>query len=64
MESFKQWCGLPNVHGVINGNHILISKPQTFFPKDYYYHKIGNYSIIVQAIVDCNKNIINLCVGM
>jgi len=39
MENFKQWCGLSNVHGGINGTHILISKPKTFFPKDYYYHK-------------------------
>lgn len=39
MESFKQWNGLPSVHGAINGTHILISKPQTIFPEDYYYHK-------------------------
>jgi hypothetical protein len=64
MESFKQWCGLPNVHGAMDGNHIIIYEPQTLFPKDYYYHKIGNYSIVVQAIINCNKKFTDLCVGM
>jgi hypothetical protein len=27
MESFKQWCGLLNAHGAMDGNHIIISKP-------------------------------------
>jgi hypothetical protein len=31
MKNFKQWCGLPRlVHNIINGTHIIISKPITF----------------------------------
>jgi len=31
MKNFKQWCGLPRlVHHIINGTHIIISKPITF----------------------------------
>ncbi len=55
MENFKQWHGLSNVHGGINGTHILIYKPKTFFPEYYYYHKTCNYFIVVQAVVHCNK---------
>jgi len=61
---FKQWCGLPNVNGVINGTHILILKPQTFFLEDYYYHKISDYSIIPQIVIDCNKKFLDYCIGM
>jgi len=39
MESFELWCVLLNVHGAIDGTHILILKPQTFLPKSYYFHK-------------------------
>jgi hypothetical protein len=52
------------VHGVINDTHILISKPQTLFLEDYYYHKIGDYSIIPQIVIDCNNKFLDLCVGM
>jgi hypothetical protein len=31
MKNFKQWCGLPRlVHNIINGTHIIISKPIIF----------------------------------
>jgi len=39
MEDFKQFCGLPNVQGAIDGTHIIIFKPLTPYPKDYVYHK-------------------------
>jgi len=29
MDDFKHWCGLPSVHGVIDGTHIPIFKPFT-----------------------------------
>lgn len=40
MENFKQWCGLLNVHGAIDNTHIIIYKPITLFPEDYYHHKL------------------------
>jgi hypothetical protein len=50
MEEFKQWCGLPSIQGVIDGTHISISKP-IYFPKDYFYHKIEGYSIILMLLI-------------
>jgi hypothetical protein len=64
MESFKLWCVLSNVHGVIDGTHMLIFKPQTFLPKSYYFHKTWCYSIVVQHVVDCNKTFLGLYVGL
>ncbi len=57
-------CGLLNVHGVIDGTHIQVSKPKTTFPEDYYYCKITSYSIVAQAIVNSKKQIIDICVGL
>jgi len=57
-------CGLPSVHGVIDGTHIQIFKPKTIFPKDYYYYKIGGYLIVVQAKIDFKKKNIDICVGL
>jgi hypothetical protein len=57
MENFKQWHGLLSVHGGINGTHILIYKPKTLLPEDYYYHKIGYYFIVVQLLYIVIKNV-------
>jgi hypothetical protein len=57
-------CGLPSVHGAIDGTCIQISKPKTIYLEDYYYHKIGGYSIVVQTIIDCKKKFIDICVGL
>jgi hypothetical protein len=64
MENFKQWCGLPSMHKAINGIHIIIFKPITFFLQDYYYHTMNKYSIFVQIIVNCNKTFFDVCVGL
>jgi hypothetical protein len=63
MEIFEQWCGLPNMHKTIGGIHIIIFK--LFFSlQDYYYHTTIEYSIIVQVIVDCNKTLFDVYVGL
>jgi len=46
MTKLKNWCGMPSVVGVIDDIHIAITKPFDVFAKDYYYHKIGGYSIV------------------
>jgi hypothetical protein len=48
---------MPNVVGAIDGTHIAIIKPSDVFAKDYYYHKIGSYSIVAQAMVDNQKKL-------
>jgi len=64
MENFKQWCGLLNRHGAIDGTHIIIYKPIIPFPREnYYHHKTGDYSIQVQAVVDSNKKKLEFYVG-
>jgi hypothetical protein len=41
MEDFKQWCDLLNMQGVIDGTHVLISKPFISYLENYYYHNLG-----------------------
>jgi hypothetical protein len=41
-----------NVTSAIDDIHIVISKPFGAFVEDYYYHKIGGYSIVAQAMND------------
>jgi len=36
MKDFKLWCGLVNVHNVINETNISIFKLVTFYLEDYY----------------------------
>jgi hypothetical protein len=45
MEDFKQFCGLPNVQGAIDGTHIIIFKPLTPFLKIMFTikHKVFDY---------------------
>jgi hypothetical protein len=61
IDEFRAWFGLPNVQYAIDGTHIV--KPFAY-PKDYYYHKFGGYSVVAQAIINCKKNIIDVSVGL
>jgi hypothetical protein len=63
MEEFKTWCGFLNVQGAIDGTHISIVKTSAYF-ENYYYHKIGGYSVVVQAIVDYGKKFTNVFMGL
>jgi hypothetical protein len=64
MEEFMKLCGLSSVQGAINDTHLFILKPQRAFVEDYYYHKIGGYNIMAQCVVDYNKKIIDVFVGL
>jgi hypothetical protein len=64
MSDFRSWCQMPRVVGAIDCTHIHLVKPRISYAEDYYYHKIGGYSIIAQAVVDSRKRFINLFVGM
>jgi hypothetical protein len=61
VDEFQAWFGLPIVQDAIDGTHIV--KPSTY-PKDYYYHKFGGYSVVAQAIINCKKTIIDVSVGL
>jgi hypothetical protein len=63
MENIRQWCGLFNLHGAIDGTHIIIYKPIIPFPKNYYHHKTDDYPIQVQTMVDSNKKKLEFYVG-
>ncbi len=41
-----------SVMGANDDIHIAITKPFGAFVEDYYYHKIGGYSIVAQAMDD------------
>jgi hypothetical protein len=60
MEKFKQWCGLPSVQGAIDKTHISIYKP-IYFPKDYFYHKIRGYSIVLMLLLIIRKDLHIFC---
>lgn len=64
VRKFKDLCGLLNVHGVINGTHVVIIKPSKPFAKDYFYYKSGGYSVFAQVVVDNNKQFIDLFVKL
>jgi hypothetical protein len=57
METFKAFCNLPSIHGVIDDAHFLISKHVGQFSHDYFYHKSKDYYVICQAMVDHIKQI-------
>lgn len=63
LENFMQWCKLPNMHRTVHDTHIIILKSIASFLEDYYYHKLGIYSIVVQ-VVDCNKRFFDICGGL
>jgi hypothetical protein len=45
MVGFKDFCGLPLVHGAINATQIHLHKPMgQRFAIDYYYFKLKRYS--------------------
>ena len=56
-------CGLPGIAGAIDGTHIEIAIPR-FASSDYYYFKLGGYTINCQAVVDSKKRFLDMYVGM
>jgi len=51
------------VQGAIDGIHIFIVKPFAYF-ENYYHHKFGGYSVVVEALIDCKKKVIDVFVGL
>jgi RNase H-fold protein (predicted Holliday junction resolvase) len=64
MASFKDWCGLPSIHGAINYTHIHIQKPTGAFVVNYFSYKSKVHIKQLQAIVDHDKRFCNVFVGL
>jgi len=52
MFDLKNWCGMPNVMGAIDGTHISIAKSFGVYYNDYFFHKIRGYSVVAQVVFD------------
>lgn len=46
MFRFKSLCGLPIIHGTLDGTHFPIAKHVDIFNEDYYYHINEGYTTI------------------
>jgi hypothetical protein len=63
MEDFHTFLGLPAVVGAIEGTHFDIRRPNVSLA-DYFYFKIGSYTMQCQVVVDRNRKFIDISVGM
>ena len=61
VDGFRQKWGYPQCAGAIDGSHIPISVPVEY--QTDYYNRKGWYSIVVQAIVDHQYLIRDVCIG-
>jgi hypothetical protein len=46
MFRFKSLCGLPSIHGTLDGTHFPIVKHVGIFNEDYNYHNNEGYTIV------------------
>ncbi len=63
MFRFKSLCGLPIIHGTLDGTHFPTTKHVGIFNEDYYYHINEGYTTICQVIVNHMKLFIGLFVA-
>ena len=61
VDGFEQKWGYPRCAGAIDGSHIPISVPVEC--QSDYYNRTGWYSIVVQAVVDHQYLIRDVCIG-
>jgi hypothetical protein len=64
MFDLKNWCGMPNMMGVIDGTHISITKQFGAYSEDYFFHKTRGYSVVAQSVVDNQKRFMDVYVGL
>ncbi|XP_067626833.1 putative nuclease HARBI1 isoform X2 [Eurosta solidaginis] len=60
-EQFREKKRIPGVIGAIDCTHIAIKGPNNC--KEMYFNRKKAYSIVVQAVVDCNKKFIDVTCG-
>ncbi|XP_018574653.1 protein ALP1-like [Anoplophora glabripennis] len=62
IKNFKEKSGIDGIIGAVDGCHIQIKKPQTRHAY-VYYNRNGYYSILLQAVCDCDKRFIDVFCG-
>lgn len=62
MQGFASRKKLPNCVGAIDCSHIRITGPNIESKKDYYDRE-GNYSVVLQAVVDSEGRFLNVYAG-
>ncbi|MCO5600630.1 hypothetical protein L7F22_054745 [Adiantum nelumboides] len=61
-DGFRALLGLPNCCGAIDATHINMNLPKNETNKSWFDRK-GNYSMLVQGIVDANKRFLDVNIG-
>jgi hypothetical protein len=64
MEEFMKLCGLLGVQGVIDSTHLSILNLKVFLLKSIIIIINGGYNIVAQCVVDNNKKISDVFVGL
>ena len=60
---FKEKRGVPQCAGSTDGSRVPVTPPVMNHTTDYYNRKGGWYSMLLQAVVDHNCLIRDLCIG-
>lgn len=60
-RDFQEIAGIANCIGAIDGSHIYINKPEENSRE--YFNRKQSYSILLQAVTDCNMKFLNLYCG-
>lgn len=55
IQGFEEKWNLPQCAGAIDGSHIPVKGP--LLNHTDYYNRKGWYSIIIQAVVDCDYSV-------
>ncbi|KAG1655408.1 Protein ALP1-like [Nymphon striatum] len=61
MAKFERRCGFPQIGGAIDGTHVKVLAPHDGHSDYYSRHHI--YSVILQAVVDCDSKFLDVCIG-
>jgi hypothetical protein len=64
MFNFLNWCGMPNMMGVVDGTHISIAKPSSAYYEDYFFHKKRVSSVVAQSMVNIQKRFMDVYGGI
>jgi hypothetical protein len=55
MWRFKEFCGLPIVHGTIDGTQVYIQKLKGLFVIDFFHRSQKLYNMKLQVVINYKK---------